>query len=178
MSPTRPADARPHHGGRGALLPERGVLPGLHLISAAATREACHAAILACANLLEDLFGIAIVLAAEAAELGHGPVMVWRSADNFPDMDIAAWLTRARPGHALAFRQEAAGLMAAGGPDRDAPRIVLFADCLLLPPELETAMRDVAEFSARHLHHLNREEEIRRKLRTDRGAAQDAMLLR
>ena len=177
MSPIRPVDARQNRGGR-ALQPGRGVLPALHLISGTATREACHAAILGAASLLEELFGISMLLAAEAAELGHGPVMVWRSADNFANADIAAWLTRARAGHALAFRHEAAGVVAAGGPERDAPNILLIADCLLLPPELEIAMRDVAEFSARHLYRLNREEEMRRRLGADRGAAQDAMLLR
>src|SRR5262249_26511537 len=91
---------------------------------------------------------------------------------------IAAWLARARAGQPLAFRAEAAGLMAAGGPERDAPRVLLIADCVLLPPALETAMRDVAEFSARHLYRLNREEEMRRRLRSDRDAARDTVLLR
>src|SRR5262249_8816404 len=84
----------------------------------------------------------------------------------------------ARAGQALAFRQEAAGLMAAGEQGRGAPLLLLIADCLLLPPALESAMRDVAEFAARQLQHLNHEEEMRRRLRVDKSATLDATLLR
>ena len=178
MSPTLPADARP---ARDMLMPGRGVVPGLHRISAAATRADCHAAIALSACLLEDLFGIPILLAAEWVEFGKGPTIVWRSAadPDFRDNDLAAWLVRARAqaGRAHACDGNAAGLVAAGGPTRDAPLVALIADIGLLPPELELAMRDVAEFSARRLHDLNREEMHRRR-RADLDGTQDAALLR
>ena len=175
MSPTHPADAR-----HKLFDPERGILPALKRLHATPSREACHVAIAAGAGLLEDLFGFSILLAAEAAELGHGPTIVWRSADDIPDADVAAWLRRARAqaGRALAFGGAACGVAATGGPERNAPLVLLIADGVQLPQALEAAMADLAEFSARHLHHLNREEEMRRRLGRCDDGAHDAALLR
>src|ERR1700760_1538681 len=168
MSPTHPADARPHRDGQGraAFASGRGVLPGLHRIQSATTRDACHAAIAENAGLLEDLFGFSILLAAEAAEAGHGPALVWKSAgDAFAEGDVIAWLKQAHanPGRVLAFGAAASGLVMPGDSERGAPLVLLIADGALLPPELEIAMRDVAEFSARHLFCLSREDEMRRR---------------
>jgi hypothetical protein len=180
MSSTHQADA-PARGG--AFAPDRGIVPGLHLILSATTRTACHSAIAQTVTLLEDLFGLSILLAAEAAEFNHGPVIVWKRAgiETFADTDVViAWLKRAQtcPGRTLAFGAAASGLMAAGATESAAPQILLVADSASLPAELETAMRDMAEFSARHLFHLNREEEMHRRLRRDvtEGAQHEALL--
>src|SRR5262249_57601102 len=100
-------------------------------------------------GLVEDLFGFSILLAAEAAELGHGPAIVWRSADDIAEADVIAWLRRARAqaGRASAFGSAASGVAAAGGPDRNAPLVLLIADGVLLPPALGAAMARLAEFA-------------------------------
>src|ERR1700742_3888940 len=120
MSSTRPVDTRK----RGSFEPGRGILPGLHLIQSARTREACHAAMAQNAELLEDLFGFSILLMAEAVESGRGPAIIWRNKpeSSFADLDLAAWLRRAQiqAGRAVSCGAAAAGVAMGGGFERDA----------------------------------------------------------
>ena len=161
---------------------DRGILPGLHRILAATTPGACHAAIEETAQLLEDLFGFAILAAAELTPALQGLGICWQSDGLLRDNGemLAGWFRQARhhPGRTLAFGDAAAGLVMAGGPESAAPSVALIADGTLLPPPLETAMRDVAEFSARHLYRLRQEEEIRRRReRLDADGSRDAQLI-
>ena len=173
MSPILPVEPRPE---RMASKPGRGILPGLHLIQSTTTRQDCHAAIARSAELLEDLFGFTILLAAEVLNWAGTPRIVWKSAPGaLADREVIDWLGRVRPGRTLAFGAGATGL-AAGESESGAPLVLLLADGALLPPDLEIAMRDIAEFSARHLLHLNREEEMRR--RQPGAGSKEAALLR
>jgi signal transduction histidine kinase len=133
--------------------------------------------------LLEDLFGFAILASAEVAVSARGPVIVWQSDGPLRESGAAlrAWFQHAhhRPGHCLAFGDAASGMIAMGGTEPGAPSVLLIADGVLLPPGLAAAMGDVAEFSARHLHHLRHEEEMRqRRERLDADGIRDAALLR
>ena len=172
MSPIHPAEIAPRDA-------DQGVLPGLRRILGAASPRACHAALVQAARLLEDEFGFSILM---TAEIAPGPAIVWQSdgplRENGPA--LRAWLQRAghHPGRCLAFGDAAAGLLMTGA-GSGAPMIALIADAILLPPKLEAAMRDVAEFSARHLHHLRtNEENARRRQRLDAEGARDAALVR
>lgn len=145
----------------------------------AASPRACHTALTQAARLLEDAFGFSILM---VAEIAPGPAIIWQSdgplRENGPA--LRAWLQRAGhcPGRCLAFGDAAAGILMTGaGPGT--PMIALIADAIILPPKLEAAMRDVAEFSARHLHHLRTDEEnMRRRQRLDAEGARDAALVR
>jgi len=173
MSPIHPAEIASRDA-------DQGILPGLRRILGTASPRACHGALAQTARLLEDEFGFSILM---AAEIAPGPVIVWQSdgplRENGPA--LRAWLQRAshHPGRSLAFGDAAAGILMTGTPGPGAPMIALIADVILLPPKLETAMRDVAEFSARHLYHLRTEEEnMRRRQRLDAEGARDAALVR
>ena len=175
MSPIRPAEParQTHEAGSG-------ILPGLRHILATASPRACHAALMDAARLLEDEFGFRILL---AAEIVQGPVIAWLSEGPLRDAGPAlrAWFQRAchHPGRCLAFGDGAAGIVLPGAPDPSAPMIALIADGILLPPPLEAAMHDVAEFTARHLHHLRLDEEnLRRRQRLDAEGVRDAALVR
>jgi len=172
MSPIHPAEIAPRDA-------DQGILPGLRRILGAASPRACHTALMQTARLLEEEFGFSILM---AGEIAPGPMIVWQSdgplRENGPA--LRAWLQRAghHPGRCLAFGDAAAGMLMTGA-GSGAPMIVLIADAILLPPKLEAAMRDVAEFTARHLHHLRTDEEnMRRRQRLDAEGARDAALVR
>jgi signal transduction histidine kinase len=172
MSPILPAEIAPSDA-------DQGIMPGLRRILSTASPRACHGAMVQAARLLEDEFGFSILM---AAEIAPGPAIVWQSGgplrENGPA--LRAWLQRAslHPGRCLAFGDAAAGIVMSGaGPGT--PMVALVADAILLPQKLEIAMRDVAEFAARHLHHMRSEEEnMRRRQRLDAEGARDAALVR
>jgi len=173
MSPILPAEIAPRDA-------EQGILPELRRILGTASPRACHGALVQAARMLEDEFGFSILM---AAEIAPGPAIVWQSdgplRENGPA--LRAWLQRAsyHPGRCLAFGEAAAGIVVSGASGPGAPMIALIADAILLPPKLESAMRDVAEFTARHLHHLRTDEEnMRRRQRLDAEGARDAALVR
>jgi signal transduction histidine kinase len=160
-----------------------GVLAGLRRVLGAASPHACHVALADAAQLLEDEFGFSILAAAEITSAPQGPVIVWQSDGPLRESGplLRAWFERAsrNPGRCLAFGDAAAGLLMPGAAEAGAPMVVLIADGTLLPTALESAMRDLAEFSAGHLHRLRRESEaLRRKHRLDTDGARDAALLR
>jgi signal transduction histidine kinase len=173
MSPIRPAEITRRNG-------DQGILPGLRRILVTASPRACHGALVQAARLLEDEFGFSILMVAEVVP---GPAIVWQSdgplRDNLPA--LRAWFQHAghHPGHCLAFGDAAAGMLMTGATDPGAPMVALVADGVLLPPQLESAMRDVAEFGARHLSHLRaNDENLRRRQRIDTEGARDAALVR
>jgi C4-dicarboxylate-specific signal transduction histidine kinase len=135
------------------------------------------------AQLLDAEFGFSTLAVAEIASTPQGHAVVWQTDGPLRGSGplLRAWLERAsrNPGRSLAFGDAATGLLMAGAPEGDAPMVALIADGTLLPPPLESAMRDLAEFSARHLCHLRRESEIlRRRQRLDIDGARDTALLR
>lgn len=173
MSPIHPAERAPPDA-------DQGILPGLRRILGSASPRACHGALVQTARLLEEEFGFSILM---AAEIAPGPAIVWQSdgplRENGPA--LRAWLQRAsqHPGRCLAFGDAAAGMVMTGAPGSGAAMIALVADAILLPQKLESAMRDLAEFTARHLHHLRTgEENMRRRQRLDAEGARDAALVR
>jgi signal transduction histidine kinase len=173
MSPTRPAEIARRDGAQD-------ILPGLRQILATASVRACHNAMVQAARLLEGEFGFSILTVAEFAS---GSVIAWQSdgplRDNAPA--LRAWSQRASqyPGRCLAFGDAAAGVLMPSTNDFQGPMVALVADGTLLPPQLECAMRDVAEFAARHLHHLRMaEENLRRRQRLDVEGVRDAALVR
>jgi signal transduction histidine kinase len=160
-----------------------GVLAGLRHVLNATSPHACHVALAGAAQMLQDEFGFSILAAAEIMSAPQGPVIVWQSDGPLRDSGplLRAWFERAsrHPGSCLAFGDAAAGLLMPGAADTGAPMVILIADGTLLPAALESAMRDLAEFSASHLYRLRRESEaLRRKQRLDTDGARDAALLR
>jgi len=173
MSPIHPAEIAPRDA-------DQGILPGLRRILSTASPRACHGALVQTAGLLEEEFGFSILM---AAEIAPGPAIVWQSdgplRENGPA--LRAWLQHAsqHPGRCLAFGDAAAGIVMTGASGPGASMVALVADAILLPQKLETAMRDVAEFTARHLNHLRTDEEnMRRRQRLDAEGARDAALVR
>jgi len=178
MSPIRPAEPARRDAGAA-----QGILPGLRRVLSATSAHACHIALGDAAQLLDAEFGFSILAAAEIASAPQGPVIVWQSDGPLRDSGplLRAWLERAsrHPGRCLAFGDAAAGLLMAGAPEAGAPMVALIADGTLLPAPLENALRDLAEFSARHLYRLRRESEaLHRRQRLDVDGARDAALLR
>jgi signal transduction histidine kinase len=178
MSPTPPADPVRRDAAAG-----QGLLPGLRQILSATSPHACHAALADTARLLEAEFGFSILAVAEIASAPQGIVIVWQSEGPLRDSTplLRAWIERAshHQGRCLAFGDGAAGLLMAGAPQTGAPMVALIADGILLPPPLESAMRDLADFAARHLYRLRQDAEaLRRRQRLDMDGARDAALLR
>ncbi|HEY4266495.1 MAG TPA: ATP-binding protein [Micropepsaceae bacterium] len=159
------------------------IAPELRRVLDAASIQACHAALADAAQPLCAEFGFSLLTAAEIAPAPQGPAIVWQYDGSLhkSDSHLRAWLARAscNLGRFLAFGDDAAGLVMAGALEADAPMVTLIADCTQLPLPLESAMRDLAEFSARRLYQLRRESEtVRRRQRLDMDGARDAALLR
>jgi signal transduction histidine kinase len=146
------------------------MLGPLRALLATAEPAACHAAL---ADAARSLDAGATMAAAELARTPYGPVILWRTDEGPSDDALLAWFARAEPGRMAACR-DGTGLVASS----DDAWVAVICESLP-PPEIETAMRDLAAAAAQHLGRLRRDGEMRRRReRLDSRDAEQAALLR